>query len=122
VGHSLIDLFTVFVYVFRIMISNVNREILLSFWKAHILFHASEGPIYGQSLLLELRRHGYEISPGTMYPLLKRMVSRGWLTRKKSPCRSSKERQEFILSAHGREVLAVVREKIEELHREVCGK
>ena len=102
------------------MVSEINREILLSFWKAHILFHAGEGPIYGQSLLLELRRHGYEISPGTIYPLLKRMESRGWLIRKKSPGRSVKERQEYILSAHGRNVLVVVREKIKELYKEVC--
>jgi hypothetical protein len=57
----------------------VTREILLSFWKVHILHHAEEGPIYGQWIAEELRRHGYEISPGTLYPLLKRMETNGWL-------------------------------------------
>jgi DNA-binding HxlR family transcriptional regulator len=44
----------------------VDREILLSFWKVHILHHAGEKPIYGQWIISELRRHGYEISPGTL--------------------------------------------------------
>lgn len=47
-----------------------TREILLSFRKVHILHHASEKPIHGQWVLTELRRHGYDISPGTLYPLL----------------------------------------------------
>lgn len=45
-----------------------TREILLSVWKAHILHHAGEEPIHGQWILVELRRHGYEISPGTLCP------------------------------------------------------
>jgi DNA-binding PadR family transcriptional regulator len=57
----------------------VDREILLSFWKVHILHHAGEEPIYGQWIITELRRHGYEISPGTLYPLLQRLARHGWL-------------------------------------------
>ena len=34
--------------------NTVNREILLSFWKVHILHHASEEPIHGQWILNEL--------------------------------------------------------------------
>jgi hypothetical protein len=45
-----------------------NREMLLSFWKLHILHHAGAGPVRGPWVLTELRRHGYEISPGTLYP------------------------------------------------------
>ena len=51
----------------------LRREILLAFWKVHILHHAAEGTIYGQGILEELRHHGYSVSPGTIYPLLKRM-------------------------------------------------
>ena len=57
----------------------VDREIFLSFWKVHILHHAGQGPIHGQWIITELRRHGYEISPGTLYPLLQRLVRHGWL-------------------------------------------
>jgi DNA-binding PadR family transcriptional regulator len=55
----------------------VDREILLSFWKVHILHHAGVEPIYGQWIIIELRRHGYEISSGTLYPLLQRLVRHG---------------------------------------------
>ena len=51
----------------------INREILLSFWKVHVLHHAAEGAVIGQWMLKELRHHGYDVSPGTLYPLLKRM-------------------------------------------------
>ncbi|MPY87028.1 MAG: hypothetical protein GEU99_03820 [Luteitalea sp.] len=57
----------------------VTREILLGFWKVHILHHAAERPVVGQWMLGELRRHGYDLSPGTLYPLLKRMQRNGWL-------------------------------------------
>ncbi len=43
----------------------LTREILLGFWKVHILHHAAERPIIGQWVLTELRHHGYDISPGT---------------------------------------------------------
>jgi hypothetical protein len=36
----------------------VSREILLSFWKVHILHHAGEEPLHGQWTLNELRHHG----------------------------------------------------------------
>jgi PadR family transcriptional regulator PadR len=32
--------------------------------------HAGEKPLYGHWMIEELRHHGYEIGPGTMYPLL----------------------------------------------------
>ncbi|HAE40030.1 MAG TPA: PadR family transcriptional regulator, partial [Candidatus Riflebacteria bacterium] len=45
------------------MSNDVQREILLSFFKVHILHHAAEEPVYGQSIIQELRRHGYDVSP-----------------------------------------------------------
>ena len=58
----------------------VEREFLLAFWKIHILHHAAEERgVYGQWMLQELHRHGYRISPGTLYPILARMADRGWL-------------------------------------------
>lgn len=60
-------------------VKTVRREILLGFWKAYILLHAAEGPVVGQWMLRELRRQGYEVSPGTINPLLARLQERGWL-------------------------------------------
>src|SRR3990170_8110453 len=63
----------------NVMANQISREIHLACWKIHILHHAEERPIYGQWLLEELRRHGFHVSPGTLYPLLSRMEHQGWL-------------------------------------------
>ena len=96
-----------------------NREILLSFWKVHILHHAGEEPIHGQWILLELRRHGYEISPGTLYPLLRRMERLGWLKGRSEPGAGKRARRDYRLTNMGKQVLEAVREQIKELHEEI---
>jgi len=37
---------------------------------------ADEEPIYGLAMIEELRRHGYEPSPGTLYPILHSLEAR----------------------------------------------
>ena len=98
--------------------TDANREILLSFWKAHILHHAGEGGVHGQWILAELRRHGYELSPGTLYPLLARMERAGWLrSRRAGP--GARARRDYHLTAAGRKVLDRVRAMVREMYREV---
>lgn len=53
------------------------RELELIAIRLHILHHAAEGEIYGAWMAEELGRHGYSISPGTLYPTLHRMESDG---------------------------------------------
>jgi DNA-binding PadR family transcriptional regulator len=90
----------------------------LAFWKVHILHHAGEELLHGQWMFTELRRHGYAISPGTLYPLLQRMERIGWLKGKASP-RRGRARKDYRLTAQGRKVLGVLREQIAELYDEV---
>jgi PadR family transcriptional regulator, regulatory protein PadR len=97
----------------------VGREILLGFWKAHILHHAEEGALHGQWMLTELHEHGYAVSPGTLYPLLQRMERMGWLKSRVDPRGGRRARRDYKLTAQGREVLAMVREQIKELYEEV---
>ena len=96
-------------------------RIHLAFWKIHILHHAGERPIYGQWLLEELRRHGFAVSPGTLYPLLARMEHQGWLRagRRAMATASPKARREYVLTSKGARALAGLRRQVEELHREV---
>lgn len=101
--------------------NTVNREILLSFWKVHILHHASEEPIHGQWILTELRRHGYEISPGTLYPLLNRMERLGWLRCKSDPDGGRRARKDYRLTKEGQRILELIKAQIKELHREVVS-
>src|SRR5688572_1367675 len=97
----------------------LTREILLGFWKVHILHHAAERPVFGQWILTELRRHGYDISPGTLYPLLKRMERNGWLRCEVEPDAGSRARRYYHLTPGGAAVLEFVRETVVELHHEV---
>jgi len=97
----------------------LTREILLGFWKVHILHHAAEHPIIGQWVLTELRRHGYDISPGTLYPLLKRLERNGWLRSEAAVGDGKRRRRYYHLTTRGAAVLDVLRETVVELHHEV---
>ncbi len=97
----------------------IEREILLGFWKVHILHHAGEEPIHGQWIITELRRHGYEISPGTLYPLLDRMTRHGWLAVKRDRRAGPRARKDYTLTATGRKVLKLLRAQVRELYEEV---
>lgn len=97
----------------------VSREILLSFWKVHILHHAGEKPLHGHWMLTELRHHGYEISPGTLYPMLRRMERLGWLKVKVDRQRGKRARRDYRLTAEGRKALKLVRSQLRELYDEV---
>ena len=99
----------------------VSREILLGFWKVHILHHAGEGAVHGHWMLTELRRHGYDLSPGTLYPLLQRMARLGWLKSKSDPRGGRRARRDYLLTPKGRTVLAGVREQVRELHDEIAA-
>jgi PadR family transcriptional regulator PadR len=96
-----------------------QREILLAFWKVHILHHAKTEPVHGHRMLTELRRHGYELSPGTLYPLLNRMRRLGWLQCKSDPTGGRRARKDYRLTPAGRKVLRLVQSQIAELHQEV---
>ena len=75
----------------------IVRECLL--WKIHILHHAEEQGVYGHWMLEELHRHGYRLSPGTLYPLLARMSRRGWL--RSSEPKGSMDPRVYRITAEG---------------------
>ena len=97
----------------------LQREILLGFWKIHILFHAGEGPVVGQWMLQELRRHGYDVSPGTLYPILHRMEDNGWLRCEFDPAGGSRAKRSYYLTEKGKQILSFVRNYIHELRDEI---
>ena len=96
----------------------VTREFLLAFWKIHILHHAEEQGVYGHWMLEELHRHGYRLSPGTLYPLLARMARRGWI-RATEP-KGSRGPRVYRITAAGSEVLKRLRASLAELQHEVA--
>ena len=48
--------------------------------RLHILHHAAEKPVFGLGIIEELQRHGYELSAGTVYPMLHGLEKKGYLT------------------------------------------
>jgi len=98
----------------------VIREFLLAFWKIHILHHAEEQGVYGHWMLEELHRHGYRLSPGTLYPLLARMARRGWL-RAAEP-ENPRNARVYRITPDGSKVLKRLRASLQELQGEVGGR
>jgi len=90
----------------------------LGFVKIHILYHASKAPIYGVEILEELGRHGYRLSPGTLYPTLHRLESEGYLSVKKKVV-EGKVRKYYSATEQGLAVLGESRKRISELVDEV---
>jgi DNA-binding PadR family transcriptional regulator len=96
----------------------VVREFLLTFWKIHILHHAAEHQgVYGQRMLEELGRHGYRLSPGTLYPLLARMARRGWI--RAAETERSRDPRVYRITPEGSAVLTRLRASLGELQHEV---
>ena len=86
--------------------------------RVHVLHHAAKEPVYGLGMIEELRRHGYELSPGTMYPLLQRMHAAGYLDRKERT-EGGRVRKYYTITSSGRRLLAEARNKIGQLVEEV---
>lgn len=94
------------------------REFFLGFVKIHILYHAAEGPIYGAGMARELNRHGYDISPGTLYPTLHGLERSGYLISEKW-VEAGRRRKYYRITSKGEAALAEARARIRELVEEV---
>jgi DNA-binding PadR family transcriptional regulator len=94
------------------------RDFFLGFVKIHVLHHAAQEPVYGLALIDELRRHGYELGPGTLYPLLHGLEAAGYLAREDRVV-GGKVRKYYAITEAGRLALAEARLKIAELVDEV---
>ncbi|TET74664.1 MAG: PadR family transcriptional regulator [Dehalococcoidia bacterium] len=94
------------------------KDFFLGFVKIHVLYHASREPIYGVELLEELGRHGYRLSPGTLYPTLHRLEKEGYLSVRKRVV-DGKVRKYYTITEQGMVILSEARRKIAELVDEV---
>jgi PadR family transcriptional regulator, regulatory protein PadR len=88
------------------------------FVRLHILHHAVIEPIYGIEMIEELQRHGYKLSPGTLYPILHSLAEAGYLTSEDEVV-DGKRRKNYRATAEGAKLLREAREKLRELFREV---
>jgi PadR family transcriptional regulator PadR len=89
------------------------HDLLSGFIRLHVLHHASEQEIYGQWMIDELGRHGYRLSPGTLYPMLHAMERKGYLvSRVQREGRTS--RKLYRATAMGKKGLAVAKLRVRE--------
>ncbi len=80
------------------------RDLLLSFARVHILYHAGQGPVYGAWLSEELARQGVHLGPGTLYPTLHGLEARGYL-RSEPRVVAGRRRRYYALTRQGRAAL-----------------
>jgi DNA-binding PadR family transcriptional regulator len=95
-----------------------HKDLLSGFVRLHVLHHAAEHEVYGLWMIEELARHGYRLSPGTLYPMLEAMEERGYLlSRRERHGRAI--RRLYSITPLGREGLALAMERLRELTGEV---
>jgi len=94
------------------------RDVLLGFMRVHVLHHASHAPFFGVEITEELRRHGYAIGPGTLYPMLHALEETGVL-RSTQTLVNGKNRKYYRTTTLGDALLAELRVKLRELLNEV---
>lgn len=94
------------------------REFFLGFVKVHVLHHARKEPLYGVWFLSELDKHGYQLSPGTLYPLLHGLEADGYLEREERVV-EGKVRKYYRITPLGERALREARAKITELVDEI---
>ncbi len=100
------------------MQDKILRKFFLGFIQIHILHHAKEEPLYGVWMIQELKEHGYDMSPGTLYPLLHSMESSGLLEMEERTV-DGKVRKYYKITVLGIEVLDEARKKAYELFKEI---
>jgi DNA-binding PadR family transcriptional regulator len=96
------------------------REFQRGAVRLHILHHAAEEDVHGAWLTKELASHGYEISPGTLYPTLHRLEADGLLVSRQEVV-EGRTRRVYRATDAGRAALAEDRRALRELAREVLG-
>ncbi len=100
------------------MKTKVLRKLFLGFIQLHILHHANQAPFFGSWMMEELREHGYDISPGTLYPILHSMEKNGLLYQKESK-EQGKIRKYYSITPLGIDVLETGKKQAKELVDEI---
>ena len=100
------------------MQEQILRKLFLGFIHIHILHHAKKEPFYGSWMIEELKEHGYEISAGTLYPILHGLQKNGALVVEDRNV-EGKIRKYYSITPLGEKVLDEARKKAYELFKEI---
>ena len=95
-----------------------DKDLYSGLIRLHVLHHACEEDVFGLDMIEELARHGYKMSPGTIYPILHGLEKRGYLT--STEFRSGKVRRRlYRATPAGRKALRAAKQKVRELFGEL---
>jgi DNA-binding PadR family transcriptional regulator len=94
------------------------REFLRGAVRLHILHHADATEVHGAWMAEELARHGYRISPGSLYPTLHRMEDDGLLSSRRTVI-GGRSRRVYRATAAGRRTLREMKGALRQLADEL---
>jgi DNA-binding PadR family transcriptional regulator len=95
-----------------------DRDLYSGLIRLHVLHHAAEEPIFGLGMIRELARHGYHISPGSLYPLLHGLEQKGYL-RSVEQRNGKSLRRVYRATRQGRQALRAATRQVRELFHEL---
>lgn len=100
------------------MQEQIMRKLFLGFINIHILYHAQKKAFYGSWMIDELKGHGYDISAGTLYPMLHNMEKYGLLNVEDKNI-DGRIRKYYSITTEGEEVLKKAKAEAYELLVEI---
>jgi DNA-binding PadR family transcriptional regulator len=68
----------------------IDRDFVRGFIKLYALYLAPDGQLYGLKILEEMNKHGFSLSPTTVYPALHVLLREGT-----SPCTSAWSKEKY---------------------------
>ena len=95
-----------------------DRDLYAGLVRLHVLHHASKEPVYGLAMIEELGRHGYKMSPGTLYPILHGLEKKGYLLSTLERAGKS-GRRVYTITEAGDAALQGTKHKVRELFGEL---
>jgi DNA-binding PadR family transcriptional regulator len=88
--------------------------------RIHILHHAKKEEFFGLWMIEELKSHGYEVSSGTIYPILHAMEN-DELLKTEERVVEGKVRKYYSITNKGEAVLIEAEDKTKELFEEIIS-
>jgi PadR family transcriptional regulator PadR len=98
--------------------SHHQHELFSGLIRLHVLHHACQEPVFGLGMIEELARHGYRLSPGTLYPLLDGLEKKG-LLRSSRRLVDGRFRRVYRATPAGRKALKTAKHRVKELFGEL---
>lgn len=96
----------------------LDRNLFGGLIRLHILHHACHEPIFGLGIMEELARHGYKLSPGTLYPVLHGLETAGYLISLEARV-AGRKRRVYTATDEGRAALVLAKGRVRELYQEL---